>query len=135
MAEQLWKGRFSKAVDSLKAGYFTVKDSLRNVVPSAKFTKFSWDAGKPCEFETWLLNDGIKSASGKITATVELDGVKYYVGVDELSTAANVNEKGAVHHFDIPASVLPKTRMKVTLTFESDSGETIENEYNMVVGA
>lgn len=118
-----------------KAGYFTVKDSLRDVVPSAKFTKFSWDAGKPCEFETWLLNDGIKPASGKITATVELDGVKYYVGVDELSTEANVNAKGAVHQFEIPTSIAPKTRMKVTLTFESDSGETIENEYNMVVGA
>ena len=61
--------------------------------------------------------------------------MKYYVGVDELSTEANVNAKGAVHQFEIPTSVAPKTRMKVTLTFESDSGETIENEYNMVVGA
>ena len=43
--------------------------------------------------------------------------------------------KGAVHQFEIPTSIAPKTRMKVTLTFESDSGETIENEYNMVVGA
>ncbi len=119
----------------IKPGYYAVKDSLRNITPSARFTKFSWDAGQPCVFETWLLNDGKISSCGTITATVELDGVKYFVGIDNISTEANQNTKGQTHSFEIPANIAPKTRMKVALVYESDNGEVIENSYDMVVGA
>lgn len=119
----------------IKPAYYSVKDSLRNITPSAKFTKFSWDNGQPCEFETWLLNDGCEAASGTVYATAELDNVKYFIGCDTLSCDANKNAKGTKHTFEIPASVKPKTRMKITVTFVPENGETVTNEYMMVVGA
>ncbi|MGN1408699.1 MAG: glycosyl hydrolase 2 galactose-binding domain-containing protein [Eubacteriales bacterium] len=116
-----------------KPGYFAVKDSLRDIVPSAKFAKFGWDRGEKFEFETWLLNDGTKSAKGRISAVAELNGVKYYLGFSDVESSANENAKGRCFSFDIPKDTAPKSKLKVTLEFVSDVGEVTENEYVMVV--
>ena len=116
-----------------KSGYFAVKDSLRDVVPSAKFAKFGWECGEKFEFETWLLNDGTKSAKGRISAAAELNGVKYYFGFADIESAANENSRGKCFSFDIPKDTAPKSKLKVTLEFVSDAGEVIENKYVMCV--
>lgn len=116
-----------------KAGYYTVKDSLRDIVPSAKIAKFAWKSGEKFEVESWLLNDGTNPADGKIFISAELCGVKYYLGVDEISSKANENARGAVHYFIIPKDTAPKSHLKLSLEFISASGETIINEYELVV--
>ncbi len=116
-----------------KGGYFAVKDSLRDVVPSAKFRKFAWFPEEEFEFETWLLNDGPHAPEGDIISEITLDGVEYYTGVHHVVAEENKNAKGGVIKFKFPAGTKPKTVFQVKLTFKCACGTTIVNEYNMYI--
>ena len=105
-----------------KPAYWSVKDSLRNSIPSARIPKFDWRAGEEFSCELWYLNDAPETVSDTVRATIR-------VGTEEIPLAtwetgeipACTNKQG-----ETIRAVLPQcsgTR-ELVLTLESANGNT-----------
>lgn len=60
-----------------KPAYYSVKESLRPILASAKIPKFSWHNGEVFTAEIWYLNDSPESSEEEITAYVQIADQKY----------------------------------------------------------
>lgn len=112
-----------------KSGYFTVKDSLRDIVASAKMPRFDYKAGTDFKCEAWLLNDKNEKVTHTVTVSLEICGQKFELGSSEITAEPLLPGKGCEYTFKIPADVPAKTRFKVHATLEN--GE--DNCYEMVI--
>lgn len=63
-----------------KPAYYSVKESLRPVLASARIPKFDWRSGEDFSAELWLLNDSDDTVSDEITASVIAGGKEYILG-------------------------------------------------------
>lgn len=62
-----------------KKSYYAVRESLANVVPSAKMNKFSFKTGDTLQAELWLLNDSNATVCDEINVYLETDGIKKHL--------------------------------------------------------
>jgi len=116
-----------------KAGYYAVRDSLRDVLGTAKMEKFAYAPGEEFVCEAWLLNDTNSEVSGDLVIWVELDGLKRYLGVSHLTASAQANAKGDKFSFVIPESTASKKHIFVHADLVLSTGEVIRSLYEMVV--
>lgn len=112
-----------------KAGYFAVKDSLRDVAPSAKMPRFDYKAGGEFSCEAWLLNDRNESVTHTVSISLEICGKTFVLGSSEITAEPLKSAKGGAFTFTIPEDIPAKTRFTVHAAFEN--GE--DNRYEMVI--
>ena len=62
-----------------KAAYYTVRDSLRPVMPSARLSRFSYISGEELRAELWILNDTQESVSDTVSAYLEFNGESLHI--------------------------------------------------------
>ena len=80
-----------------KRAYYAVKDSLRNVVPSARMNKFRFEKGDMFTAEIWLLNDSCEEVGDTVRVYLETDGVKRQLMVWETGMVLpNENKQGHI---------------------------------------
>ena len=80
-----------------KRAYYAVKDSLRNVVPSARMNKFRFEKGDMFTAEIWLLNDSCEEVGDTVRVYLETDGVKRQLMVWETGIVLpNENKQGHI---------------------------------------
>ncbi len=89
--------------DRPKKSYYAIKNSLRDVCPSARISQFEHRGGDVFSAELWLLNDTYEEVSDTISVYIEIDGEKYYVMKWENATCApNENKRGHIVQFKLP---------------------------------
>jgi len=86
-----------------KPAYYSVRDALRNVMPSARLWKFDYKGGEKIEMELWLLNDTYECVSDEVEAFIEIGNekieiVKWQTGISE----ENENIKGEKYEVILP---------------------------------
>jgi len=126
-----------------KAGWYSVRDSLRDVLGSARMLRFDYERGGRFECELWLLNDSpdeIGEASVTVYASVpcssapdaEPKNVIYCFGISRFSNVAPLtNARGGKFGFDMPSDAYG-TRFDVIVE-ACVNGETIVNRYPMAI--
>ena len=104
-----------------KPAYFSVKDSLRNSIPTARVPKFDWNAGEEFSFELWYLNDAPKAVSDTVRTTLTVGDQTVDFGAWETGAVdACSNKQGETLRV-----VLPKADASdMTLTLESANGDS-----------
>lgn len=86
-----------------KPAYYAVKDSLRPVMASARFKKFTWNNGELLSFELWYHNDSPNKASDTIVASVELGDKTYELLTWKTDVVqSNQNKMGPTVNFILP---------------------------------
>lgn len=114
--------------DIKKPAYYTVANSLQNVLITARIPKFSWQDGETLSFELWYLNDSTDAVSDTVTAFLEIGDESYELlewrtgDVDALS-----NKQGPTVNFKLPA-VSEAKEMKIILKTAADKN----NSYRLV---
>jgi len=115
-----------------KSGWYTVRDSLRDVVGTVRMTKFAWARGEEFFCEPWLLNDTLNPVSAELSVSVTIEGEEYTLGTCALDAKSNENAHGTKFSFIIPVNIPDKTRMTVICRYTVD-GSTEENRYEMLI--
>ena len=108
-----------------KKAYYSVKNSLKPVVPSARISKFNHYPKDILEAELWLLNDSPESVSDTVEVYLEIDGEKKHIitwntGIVE----ANTNKKGHMLQIEMPDC----KQQAITLYLKAKCGE---NSYTL----
>lgn len=105
-----------------KPCYYSVKDALRPVMPSARIDTYAFRAGGIFSAELWMLNDSCESISDTVRAYVEIDGERIHV-VDWSTgeVAARTNRRGHRIQYELPKE--PRSEF-FKLILESDHGES-----------
>lgn len=86
-----------------KKAYYTVKNSLKPVVPSAKINKFTYKSGELFTSELWLLNDSTESVCDEISAFLEIkDNVFHILDWKTPESGENTNIQGHILQFVLP---------------------------------
>lgn len=90
-----------------KSGWYAVRDSLRNVVGSAKMTRFDYREGESFTCELWLLNDSPETvAEAEVTLSLVIPMESAAAASTDAETTAPAREMkvylGAEHFRDVP---------------------------------
>lgn len=112
-----------------KPAYYAVENSLRDVVASARFKKFSWVEGEVFKAEIFLLNDGFSDVKpGFVNVYVRINGIKTLIMKWEYGAPQkNKNVIG-----NTAAYVLPKAKSGIMeLILEADN-EEYSNSYQLL---
>ena len=110
-----------------KPAYYSVRDSLRNSIPTARVPKFDWKAGENFNFELWYLNDAPEAVSDTVRATLTIGDVVIELANWETGeVAACANKQGAKVVRELPWV----DAKDMTLTLESANGNT--NAYRLM---
>ena len=110
-----------------KKAYYEIKNSLKNVIPSAKINKFSYKSGELFSAEIWLLNDGNEVISNEeIKVSINIGGNEFNIfdwKIDSVDKKTNL--RGHIIQF-----VLPKVKdiEHFILKLKSKNGE---NSYKL----
>ncbi len=115
-----------------KSGWYTVRDSLRDVVGTVRMTKFAWARGEEFFCEPWLLNDTLNAVSADLSVFVTIDGTAYDIGTCTLEAKSNENAHGTKFSFTIPVNIPDKTHMEVECRYVID-GKVEFNRYSMLI--
>ncbi len=115
-----------------KSGWYTVRDSLRDVVGTVRMTKFAWARGEEFFCEPWLLNDTLNAVSAELSVSVTIVGRTYDLGTCTLNAGSNANAHGTKFSFAIPVNIPDKTHMEVECRYVID-GKTEFNRYSMLI--
>ena len=115
-----------------KSGWYTVRDSLRDVVGTVRMTKFAWARGEEFFCEPWLLNDTLNAVSAELSVFVTIDGTAYDIGTCTLEAKSNENAHGTKFSFTIPVNIPDKTHMEVECRYVID-GKVEFNRYSMLI--
>lgn len=116
-----------------KGGYFGVQDSLRDVVPAAKFKRFAHTPGEEMKLGISLLNDGQKAQNGTIETVVKVGDVVIYRETTLVKTEENANSEIKFITVKLPEDLKNKERFDVELKYSSEDGTIVVNTYKMVV--
>ena len=114
--------------DIKKPAYYTVANSLQNVLITARIPKFSWQDGETLSFELWYLNDCTDAVSDTVTAFLEIGDESYELlewRTGEVDAASN--KQGPTVNFKLPA-VSEAKEMKIILKTAADKN----NSYRLV---
>ncbi len=85
-----------------KMSYYAVKDSLRDVCPSARIHKFDYRGNELFTAELWMLNDSPNRVTDNLTAYIEIKGQKHYIMKwENICCDANKNARGHVLQFQL----------------------------------
>lgn len=121
-----------------KPGWYSVRDSLRDVVGTVRMYRFDYKRGDRFECELWLLNDkpeAVKDAEVTVTAVVPLEngenatfilGSNHFTDVEALK-----NAKGGTFGFDMPANAYGNRFEVLVETKLGD--EVLLNRYPMAI--
>ena len=108
----------------------SVRDSLRNSVPTARVPKFDWKAGENFNFELWYLNDAPEAVSDTVRATLTIgDQVIELANWETGDVGACENKQGAKIVRELPWV----DAKDMTLPLESANGNT--NAYRLMYKA
>lgn len=90
--------------DMKKPAYYTVANSLQNVLITARIPKFSWEDGEMLSFELWYLNDSTDAVSDTVTAFLEIgDKIHELLEWRTGEVDASSNKQGPTVNFKLPA--------------------------------
>ena len=110
-----------------KDAYYSVRNSLRDVMPSARFEHFTYKPGDILSAELWLLNDSPDQVSDTISAYITIDGERKHLLDWKIDISEpNTNIKGHKVEFKIPET---DTQL-ITFTLEAESGNS---EYTLLL--
>ena len=121
-----------------KPGWYSVRDSLRNVIGTARMFRFDYKRGERFTCELWLLNDmpqPVKEAEVSIKAVIPLQsgevaeipfGSSRFENVEALQ-----NANGGTFGFDMPADAAGY-RFEILVETVLD-GEVLLNRYPMAI--
>ncbi len=102
-----------------KKSYYAIKDSLREVCPSARINKFDYAGNEIFTAELWMLNDSPREARDNINVYIEIENQKHYIMKwENIFCPANENTKGHILQFRLPADA---DTDHFTLILESES--------------
>ena len=105
-----------------KPAYWSVRDSLRNSIPSARIPKFDWSAGEEFSFSLWYLNDAPEAVSDTVRATIRIGSEEIPLATWETGEIpACTNKQGETIRVILPQC--SDTR-ELLLTLESANGNT-----------
>ena len=116
-----------------KGGYFGVQDSLRDVIPAAKFERFAHTPGEEMKLGISLLNDGQKVQNGTLETVVKVGEVVIYRETTLVKTEENANSEIKFITVKLPEDLKNKERFDVELKYSSEDGTIVVNTYKMVV--
>ncbi len=87
-----------------KPAYYAVKNSLKNVVPSARLNRFSYKSGDVFSAELWLLNDGDECIEqDEIRVSVEIGRNTVEILNWQIDFCAeNTNKRGHIIQYILP---------------------------------
>ena len=105
-----------------KPAYWSVRDSLRNSIPSARIPKFDWSAGEEFSFSLWYLNDAPEAVSDTVRATIRIGSEEIPLATWETGEIpACTNKQGETIRVILPQC--SDTR-ELLLMLESANGNT-----------
>lgn len=105
-----------------KACYYSVKEALRPVCPTARFDTYAYKSGGLFSAELWLLNDSTEAVSDTVCAYIEVDGRREHLMDWKTGRVeANTNKRGHRVQFTLPAEVKSG---RFTLVLEADCGSS-----------
>lgn len=87
--------------DVKKNSYYSVKESCRPKLASARCRKFDWKAGEMFEADIWLLNDTGEIISDEIEVKLEIAGTEKSLAIWKTGET-NINTFGPTVHFVLP---------------------------------
>ena len=100
-----------------KPAYYTVKNSLRPAIPSARIDKFVWEDKETFTAQLWYLNDNPESVSDKVKVTISIGDQVFDMFTWETGDVkANGNKIGPSVNFVLPS--IPGAEV-LTLRLES----------------
>ena len=112
-----------------KPAYYTVKNSLKDVVPSARISKFVWENNETFNAEIWYHNDSPETVSDKVTVVIEIgDKVFNMLTWDTGEIGANSNKIGPTVNLVLP-SIPNAEAIKIYLKSSEDGRD---NEYKLL---
>ncbi len=89
--------------DIPKKSYYAIKDSLRDVCPSARINKFDYKGNELFTAELWMLNDSPDTVSDTMSVYIEIEGKKHYIMKwENIYCPANTNARGHIIQFKLP---------------------------------
>ncbi len=110
-----------------KAAYYSIKEALKAVTPSARIMHFINKPGDTLDFEMWLLNDTTEKVSDTLCAYVTVDGKKEKVMEWETGLSEpDRNIKGPSVSYKLPET-------KDQLITVSIEGSTGVSEYRVLL--
>lgn len=121
-----------------KAGWYSVRDSLRDVVGTARMFRFDYRRGERFECELWLLNDlpqEVADAVVTVYAVIpcgEGKNVTYCFGISRFDSVEPLkNAKGGAFGFDMPGDACGNRFEVIVETKLGD--EVLVNRYPMAI--
>ena len=112
-----------------KPAYYTVKNSLKNVVPSARINKFAWENNETFSAEIWYHNDSPEAISDTVSVVIEIgDKVFNMLTWDTGKIEANSNKIGPTVNLVLP-SIPNAEAIKIYLKSAEDGRD---NEYKLL---
>ena len=105
-----------------KACYYSVREALRPVCPTARIDTYAYKVGSVFSAELWLLNDSADCVSDTVSAYIELDGKRIHL-MDWCTgeIEARTNRRGHRVQFEIPSDARDEF---FTLVLESGHGSS-----------
>ena len=126
-----WKTAANNSVLSYpakpKKAYYSIKNSLSPIIPSARISKFSYSGGELFSAELWLLNDSFECAEDTISAYIEIGSNVYHI-IDWQTPKSGKNENLRGH---ILQFTLPETEEAESFTLKLISKKYGENSYTL----
>ena len=111
-----------------KPAYYAVRDSLKNVLASARIPKFDFKEGEIFSSEIWLLNDSNTAVRRKITVYLTVGDKTYELLTwDSGEVKERTNKIGPTVRMTLPES----DSDEIILTLKTDAGE--ENSYTLLL--
>lgn len=112
-----------------KPAYYAVKESLRNVMPSARIPKFSWENGEMLSFELWYHNDSTEIVNDEIKAVVRVGEDEYDLLTWETNNIpSGTNKQGPTVNFILPEN---SNANRITISLIS-LDKNKNNEYTLI---
>ncbi len=111
-----------------KNSYFTVQDSLRSVLPSARLKKFSYKSGEEFSAELWLLNDSQESVSDTVHAYLEFNGEIIHI-LDWNTPLSDIQTNIKGHTISV---TLPKTEQSCLFKLKLITEHHGESSYTLL---
>ena len=110
-----------------KPAYWSVRDSLRNSIPTARIPKFDWRGGEEFSFVLWYCNDAPEVVSDTVRVTLRIgEEVRTLTTWETGDVASCTNKEGDTIRVTLP----DVDADALVLTLESANGNT--NEYKLL---
>lgn len=110
-----------------KPAYWSVRDSLRNSIPTARIPKFDWRSGEEFSFVLWYCNDAPEVVSDTVRVTLRIgEEVRTLTTWETGDVASCTNKEGDTIRVTLP----DVDADALVLTLESANGNT--NEYKLL---